>query len=164
MSRTVALENPFSAKTFAADRTIGDQPDIGIGERAARIDLLDLRGLVPLVRIGLRNALAFALAVSLLAAMSEDEITLLVTFLTMTIVAVVGVFALLLPVRGARRAIRAAKDAELLTVRAAEVCLPQQHCYCRHITLGWVVLIVRCFSYTYKLTIVPEDEKREGIA
>jgi hypothetical protein len=88
-------------------------------ERAARIDLFDLRGLAPLVRIGLRNALAFALAVSMVAAMSGDELTLQVTLLTIAIVAVVGVFALLLPVRGARRAIRAAKDAELLAVRSA---------------------------------------------
>ena len=51
--------------------------------------------------------------------MSGDEPTLPITLLTMAIVAVVDVFALLLPVRGARRAIRAAKDAELLTVRAA---------------------------------------------
>lgn len=88
-------------------------------ERFARIDLFDLRRLAPLVRIGLRNAFAFALAVSMLAAMSGDELTLLVTLLTIATVAVVGAFALLLPVRGARRAIRAAKDAELLAVRSA---------------------------------------------
>jgi hypothetical protein len=88
-------------------------------ERAARIDLLDLRGLAPLVRVGMRNALAFVLAISLLAAMSGDQLALPVTLATMATVTVVGAFALALPVRGARRAIRAAKDTELLAVRAA---------------------------------------------
>ncbi|HEX7035061.1 MAG TPA: hypothetical protein VF210_04775 [Pseudomonadales bacterium] len=90
-----------------------------IVERTARIDLFDLRGLAPIVRIGLRNALAFAAGVSMLAAMSGDEVTLPVTLATMAIVGAVGAFALLLPVRGARRAIRTAKNAELLAVRAA---------------------------------------------
>jgi hypothetical protein len=90
-----------------------------LSERAARIDLLDLRGLAPLTRIGLRNALAFALAASMIAAMASDELTLSVTLLTMVIVAAVGAFTLLLPVRGAHRAIRAAKDAALFAVREA---------------------------------------------
>ena len=90
-----------------------------LSERVARIDLLDLRGLAPLARIGLRSALAFALAASMIAAMASDERTLPVTLVTMAIVGAVGAFALLLPVRGAHRAIRAAKDAELLAVRAA---------------------------------------------
>lgn len=90
-----------------------------LSERAARIDLLDLRGLAPLARIGLRNALAFALVVSLIAAMGSDEIALPVTLATVAIVGVVGAFTGLLPVRGVHRAIRAAKDAELRTVRAA---------------------------------------------
>ena len=90
-----------------------------LSERVARIDLLDLRGLAPLARIGLRSALAFALAASMLAAMASDELTLPVTLVTMAIVAVVGAFTLLLPVRGVHRAIRAAKDAELLAVRGA---------------------------------------------
>jgi len=51
--------------------------------RTARIDLLDLRGLAPLVRIGLRSALAFALAASMIAAMGSDELTLPVTLVTM---------------------------------------------------------------------------------
>lgn len=90
-----------------------------LSERTAHIDLLDLRGLAPLARIGLRSALAFALAASMIAAMAGDELTLPVTLLTMAIVGVVGAFTLLLPVRGVHRAIRAAKDAELRTVRAA---------------------------------------------
>jgi hypothetical protein len=90
-----------------------------LSERAARIDLLDLRGLAPLARIGLRSALAFALAASMVAAMSGDEQTLPVTLVTVAIVGAVGAFTLLLPVRGAHRAIRRAKDAELLAVRAA---------------------------------------------
>jgi hypothetical protein len=90
-----------------------------LSERAARIDLLDLRGLAPLTRIGLRSALAFALAGSMVAAMAEDERTLPVTFVTVAIVGAVGAFALLLPVRGAHRRIRAAKNTELLAVRAA---------------------------------------------
>jgi hypothetical protein len=90
-----------------------------LSERAARIDLLDRRGLAPLARIGLRSALAFALAASMLVAMAaDDDGTLPVTLLSMAIVGAVGAFALLLPVRGAHRAIRAAKDAELLAVRA----------------------------------------------
>jgi hypothetical protein len=88
-------------------------------ERMLRIDLLDLRGLAPLARIGLRSALAFALAASMIAAMAEDEGTLPVTLVSMAIVGAVGAFTVLLPVQGAHRAIRAAKDAELLAVRAA---------------------------------------------
>jgi hypothetical protein len=90
-----------------------------LSERVARIDLLDLRGLAPLARIGLRNALAFALAGSMIAPMASDELTLPLTLVTMAVVGAAGAFALLLPVRGAHRAIRAAKDAELLAVRAA---------------------------------------------
>ena len=90
-----------------------------LSERVARIDLLDLRGLAPLARIGLRNALAFALAGSMVAAMADDERTLPVTLISMAIVGTVGAFTVLLPARGAHRAIRAAKDAELLVVRAA---------------------------------------------
>ena len=45
-----------------------------LSERVARIDLLDLRGLAPLARIGLRSALAFALAASMIAAMAGDEL------------------------------------------------------------------------------------------
>jgi hypothetical protein len=90
-----------------------------LSERVARIDLLDLRGLAPLARIGLRSALAFALAASMIAAMADDERTLPVTLLSMAIVGAVGAFTVLLPVRGAHRAIRAAKNAELLAVRSA---------------------------------------------
>jgi hypothetical protein len=90
-----------------------------LSERAARIDLLDLRGLAPLTRIGLRSALAFALAASMVVAMTGDAQTIAVSGVTVVIVGAVGVFTLLLPVRGAHRAIRAAKDAELLAVRAA---------------------------------------------
>ena len=61
----------------------------------------------------------FALAASLIAAMSSDGLTLLVTLATMAIVAAVGAVTIVLPVRGVHRAIRAAKDAELLAVRAA---------------------------------------------
>lgn len=90
-----------------------------LAERTARIDLLDLRGLAPLARIGLRSGLAFALAASMIAAMAGDTITLPVTLLSMAIVTIVGAFTLLLPVRGVHGAIRAAKDAELRRVRAA---------------------------------------------
>ncbi len=90
-----------------------------LSERAARVDLLDLRGLAPLARIGLRSAFAFALAASMIAALSSDEVTLSVTLVTVGIVGIVGALTLLLPVRGAHRAIRAAKDAELRAVRAA---------------------------------------------
>ena len=90
-----------------------------LSERVARIDLLDLRGLAPLARIGLRSALAFALAASMIAAMASDELTLPATLITMAIVGAVGAFSLLLPVRGVHRTIRAAKDAELIAVRAA---------------------------------------------
>jgi hypothetical protein len=71
------------------------------------------------VRIGLRSALAFALAASLIAAMGSDELTLPVTLVTMALVGGVGAFTILLPVRGVHRAIRAAKDVELLAVRGA---------------------------------------------
>ncbi len=90
-----------------------------LSERAARIDLLDLRGLAPLARIGLRNAFAFALAGTMTAAMAGDELTLPVTLVTVAIVATVGAFTLLLPVRGAHRAIQAAKGTELRAVREA---------------------------------------------
>jgi hypothetical protein len=90
-----------------------------LSERAARIDLLDLRGLAPLARIGLRSALTFALAVSMIAAMGQDERTLPVTLVSMAIVGAVGAFTVLLPVRGVHRAIRAAKNAELIAARAA---------------------------------------------
>lgn len=90
-----------------------------LSERAARMDLLDLRGLAPLVRIGLRSALVFALAASMIAAMGSDELTLPVTLVTMALVGAVGAFTILLPVRGVHRAIRAAKDVELLAVRGA---------------------------------------------
>lgn len=90
-----------------------------LSESAARIDLLDLRGLAPLVRIGLRSALAFALAGSMIAALASDELMLPVALVTMTIVGAVGTISVLLPVHGVHRAIRAAKDAELLAVRAA---------------------------------------------
>lgn len=90
-----------------------------LSERAARIDLLDLRGLAPLARIGLRSSFVFALATSMIAAMASDGLTLPVTLLTMVIVAALGAFALLVPVRGVHRAIRAAKDSHLLAVREA---------------------------------------------
>jgi len=90
-----------------------------LSERVARIDLLDLRGLAPLARIGLRSALVFALAASMIVVMASDELTIPVTLLTMAIVGAVGAFTVPLPVRGVHRAIRAAKDAELLAVRAA---------------------------------------------
>jgi hypothetical protein len=90
-----------------------------LSERVARIDLLDLRGLAPLARIGLRSALAFALAASLIAGMADDELTLPVTLLSMAVVGALGALAVLLPVRGAHRAIRAAKNAELIAVRSA---------------------------------------------
>ena len=90
-----------------------------LSERVARIDLLDLRGLAPLARIGLRSALVFALAASMIAAMASDDLTLPVTLLTMAIVGAVGALTVLLPVRGVHRAIRAAKNAELRAVRAA---------------------------------------------
>lgn len=90
-----------------------------LSERAARIDLLDLRGLAPLARIGLRSALAFALAVSMIAAMAQDERTLPVTLVSMALVGAVGASTVLLPVRGVHRAIRAAKNAELIAVRGA---------------------------------------------
>jgi hypothetical protein len=90
-----------------------------LSERAARIDLLDLRGFAPLARIGLRSALAFTLAVSLIAAMSSDEVALPVTLATVAIVAAVGALTVPMPVRGVHRAIRAAKEGELLSVRAA---------------------------------------------
>lgn len=90
-----------------------------LSERAARIDLFDLRGFAPLTRIGLRSALAFALAASLIAAMAGDELVLPVTLSTVAVVGAVGAFTMLVPVRGVHRAIRAAKDAELLSVRAA---------------------------------------------
>lgn len=90
-----------------------------LSERTARIDLLDLRGLAPLARTGLRSALAFALAASMIVAMTGDEQTISVTLTTVAIVGAVGALTLLLPVRGAHRAIRAAKDAELAVVRAA---------------------------------------------
>jgi len=90
-----------------------------LSERAARIDLLDLRGLAPLARIGLRSAFAFALAASMIAAMASDELALPVTLLTVALVAALGALSLLVPVRGAHRAIRAAKDAELRAVRGA---------------------------------------------
>jgi hypothetical protein len=90
-----------------------------LSERAARIDLLDLRGLAPLARIGLRSALAFALAASMIVAMAGDEQTVPVTLATVGIVGAVGALTLLLPVRGAHRAIRAAKNSELLAIRAA---------------------------------------------
>lgn len=90
-----------------------------LSERVARIDLLDLRRLAPLARIGLRSAFAFALAASMIAAMTSDELTLPVTLITMAVVGAVGAITVLLPVRGVHRAIRAAKEAELLAVRAA---------------------------------------------
>lgn len=90
-----------------------------LSERAARINLLDLRGLAPLARIGLRNALAFALAASMIVVLAGDEQTVSVTLVTVAIVGCVGAFTLLLPVGGAHRAIRAAKDEKLLAVRAA---------------------------------------------
>jgi hypothetical protein len=90
-----------------------------LSERAARIDLLNLRGLAPLVRIGLRSALAFALAASMIVGLAGDEQTFYVTLVSVAIVGAVGALALLLPVRGAHRAIRAAKDTELGAVRAA---------------------------------------------
>jgi hypothetical protein len=90
-----------------------------LSERAARIDLLDLRGLAPLARVGLRSALAFALAASMIAAMADDERTLPVTLVSMALVGAVGAFTVLLPVRGVHRAIRRAKDAELVAIRAA---------------------------------------------
>ncbi len=88
-------------------------------ERAVRIDLLDLRPLAPLARIGLRSALVFALAASMIAAMAGDVRTLPLTLFSMALVGGIGALGLLLPVRGAHRAIRAAKDAELRNVRAA---------------------------------------------
>jgi len=90
-----------------------------LSEGTARIDLLDLRAFAPLARIGLRNALAFALAASLIAAMTSDEIALPVTLATVALVAAVGAFTVVLPVLGVHRAIRAAKEAELRSVRAA---------------------------------------------
>jgi hypothetical protein len=90
-----------------------------LSRRVARIDLFDLRGLAPLARIGLRSALAFALAASMIAAIASDELTLPVTLLTMATVGAVGAFTILLPVRGVHHAIREAKDAELFAVRAA---------------------------------------------
>jgi len=86
--------------------------------RAARIDLLDLRPLGPLAHIGLRGALVFALAASMIAAMAGDVRTLPLTLFSMAVVGAAGALALVLPVRGVHRAIRAAKNAELRSVRA----------------------------------------------
>jgi hypothetical protein len=57
-------------------------------------------------------------AVSMIAAMADDEL-ISVILLSVAIVGAVRAFTVLLPVRGAHRAIRAAKNAELLAVRGA---------------------------------------------
>jgi hypothetical protein len=55
----------------------------------------------------------------MIVAMAGDEQTISVALVTVAIVGAVGALTLVLPVRGAHRAIQAAKDAELRSVRAA---------------------------------------------
>jgi hypothetical protein len=90
-----------------------------IEARIKTIDLLDLRPLVPFARRGLRSAF-FWLAGSSIASLiflgqGFQWATALVLAGTLTL----GTLALLLPVRGVHRRIRAAKQAELTRVRDA---------------------------------------------
>jgi hypothetical protein len=87
-----------------------------------RVDLLDLRAFAPLTRQSLRHALAILGMLSILALMlfDWDKPGLVpVVAINGVLVALVAVVALLLPLVGARRAIQAAKRAELDWCEAA---------------------------------------------
>ncbi|HKE12564.1 MAG TPA: hypothetical protein VKE73_13440 [Myxococcota bacterium] len=88
-----------------------------LGEEHAQIDLLDLRPLAPFARFALRSAGSIAVSASLCAPLFEELEALPVTIAIVVWISLLAVAALLLPVRGVHRRIRAMKQAELWRVR-----------------------------------------------
>ena len=95
-----------------------------IGEQRVRVDLINPGAMAPFARFGLRLALvvfvAFALGLPLSGPLerSSDRGIIAVFIVLMSIPFFMGIAALMLPVRGLRRAIGRAKLAELERVRA----------------------------------------------
>lgn len=93
-----------------------------IGRSAVHVDLTDLRPLAPITSQGLRQALSAAVLFGLLALLLADTSAAphLPAVLAVGLVAsaLLSATALLLPLRGARDAIAAAKQAELDVARA----------------------------------------------
>lgn len=93
-----------------------------LGGQRIRIELLDLRPLAPLVGWGLQIVLVWAVwfaAMALFFVAPEPSHPL--NWLGLTPLLVISIGALVLPVRGVHRRIRAAKRAELARLRAAIV-------------------------------------------
>jgi hypothetical protein len=95
-----------------------------IGERRVRVDLINPGAMAPFARFGLRLALVvfvvLALGLPLFGPLerSSDRGIVAVLIVLMLIPLFMGIAALMLPVRGLRRAIGRAKLAELERVRA----------------------------------------------
>jgi hypothetical protein len=108
----------FVYATIAASRRLSR-----IGRTLVRVDLLDLRPLAPITRQGMRHALIAAGLLSILALVlvDVDNAPNLLTVLGAGLAAngVLSATGLLLPLRGVRDAIAAAKNAELDAVRDA---------------------------------------------
>ncbi len=88
-------------------------------EREVEVDLLDLEPLVGVGRVALRGSLHWIVGVSIgaLVFLSPDVAAALAPLMAVTLA--VALPSLLLPVRGVRRRIRAAKQAELAVVAKA---------------------------------------------
>jgi hypothetical protein len=91
-----------------------------IGERLVRVDLFDMRPLAPFSRRGLRTVLLYAIGTAMfslywLAPSSASSANLLL----LVIFVVLATVALVLPVRGVHRSIRAMKQRELDWIRRA---------------------------------------------
>ncbi|MEE8507513.1 MAG: hypothetical protein V3T07_00485 [Myxococcota bacterium] len=87
-----------------------------IGEREASLDLLDMRPLAPLNRWGLRTVLLWAIWFAIISLFWVGPVTNLGNALGVLPLLVVTVAALLLPVNGLRRRVRARKREELAQV------------------------------------------------
>jgi len=90
-----------------------------LADRLARIDLLDLRPLAPFTRQGLTNALLAIGLASFISLFTIEPGYSWIVALTWLSTAWIAWAALLLPLRGLRRRIRKAKQAELDWCRAA---------------------------------------------
>ncbi len=90
-----------------------------LGSRLPEIDLLDLSGLAPFARQGLRSALPWVILLSFWAVNLIDSGWLLVIGVMGPLTLASGSAALLLPMRGVHGRIRETKRAELTRVNAA---------------------------------------------
>ncbi len=101
--------------TLEGLRILSHEADDALG-----IDLLDLSPLAPFARIGLRNAFAWMLGTSVFSLyfVNIPARELVTAYPILAGVFAMSVWALVVPLRRLRRAIRSAKQAELASVRA----------------------------------------------